>query len=171
MQIEKENRKAKKTIRVSNKILLLLVSLITFMSCVNSTLYEANTELPAEGWDKGTPLMFNVSVEDTINSYNILFNVRHTGLYPRANIYFFSSVYAPDGNLMRDTLQVILADKKGKWLGDGWGNVWTRSVIYKKKVRFPEKGIYKFEILHGERTDNLKEILDFGIEVVTSDNK
>lgn len=165
MTTEKKDR-----LKRNKTVFLLLAFVSVFVSCTQNTLFEDNTEIPIDGWDKRTPIMYNIQIEDTINVYDINFNFRHTGLYPRANIYFFTTVYAPDGNFIKDTLQVLLADRKGKWLGKGWGNIWTVNTPYRRVVKFPKKGFYKFEILQGERTDKLEEILDFGIEIVKSNN-
>ncbi len=65
---------------------------------------------------------------------------------------------------MTDTLNFRLADDRGRWLGRGIGDLYFIRLPYKQDILFPYKGIYRFEIVQGMRTD-LEGIRDVGLRV------
>ena len=67
--------------------------------------------------------------------------------------------------MSNDTLECILADEKGKWLGTGIGDIYDNQIPFKKNVLFPKKGKYKFEIEQGMRTDIVPLIMDIGLRI------
>jgi gliding motility-associated lipoprotein GldH len=74
----------------------------------------------------------------------------------------------PDGKLDRDTLEIMLAGKDGKWLGEGLGDIWDNRILFKKNVSFPLKGEYRFELTQAMRLDPLPGIMDVGMRVERS---
>jgi gliding motility-associated lipoprotein GldH len=64
-----------------------------------------------------------------------------------------------------DTLECLLADEQGSWLGKGAGNVWDNQILLKKNVRFPRKGVYSFLITQGMRKDPLVDVADVGLRI------
>jgi gliding motility-associated lipoprotein GldH len=66
---------------------------------------------------------------------------------------------------VKDTIEVILADNRGKWLGSGLGDIWDLQQIYKENIRFAQQGRYTFEYQQAMRTEKLPFILDVGLRV------
>jgi gliding motility-associated lipoprotein GldH len=64
-----------------------------------------------------------------------------------------------------DTVQVTLANSKGKWLGNGIGNVWQNQISLLKQVKLLETGSYQVSVTQGMRHDTLKGISDIGVRV------
>ncbi len=65
-----------------------------------------------------------------------------------------------------------MANEKGEWLGTGFSSVKESKLFYKEKVRFPQKGIYKFSVKQVTRgiddiegVKPLKGILDVGLQI------
>ena len=104
-------------------------------------------------------------VIDTTSAYDILFCNRITGQYPYSNMFLFITIMAPDRSHQSDTLECIMADKRGKWLGRGFGNVWSYSIPYKRNIAFPMKGTYVFYIEQAMRVENLPHVLDAGLKI------
>jgi gliding motility-associated lipoprotein GldH len=71
----------------------------------------------------------------------------------------------PNGKFSTDTLECILADEKGKWLGKGLGDIYDNQIPFKRNVRFPQAGTYVFEIQQGMRSDNIPLIMDVGLRI------
>ena len=115
------------------------------------------------------PVYFEVQVEDTLSPHNLYINVRNTSLYPYSNLYLFVTTTAPSGDFVRDTVDVILADHKGKWKGKGLGDIWDLQQLYKRDVRFAQRGTYHFEYRQAMRMDKLPFILDVGLRVEKAD--
>jgi gliding motility-associated lipoprotein GldH len=90
-------------------------------------------------------------------------------LYPFSNLYLFITTTAPSGDFVKDTVDVILADEKGKWKGRGLGDIWDLQQLYKQNVRFAQRGTYHFEYVQAMRMEKLPFILDVGLRVEKAD--
>jgi gliding motility-associated lipoprotein GldH len=122
--------------------------------------------MKGEIWKLTDTPVFEVPISDTTTSNNVIFTVRNGSAYPFRNIYLFASTTSPDGKTITDTLQYNLADEKGKWYGNGFGDIHELNLPYKSNIFFPRKGIYVFKVQHGMRTEDLKGIYDFGLKIV-----
>ena len=138
---------------------------ILLISCDPDSVFEKNIRIPDGIWNRNNPVRFEVVVEDTITPHNLYINVRNTGMYPVSNLYLFVTTIAPSGHTIKDTVQVILADERGKWLGKGLGDIWDNQKLYKEQVRFAQKGEYIFEYEQAMRLEKLPFILDVGLRV------
>ena len=148
------------------KTIALISSVIAVLtSCDNRLYFEQNYTMRGEEWHRDSLLKFDGPITDTLQSYNILFNNRITGQYPYSNMYLFITIAAPDKSHQMDTLECILADQRGKWLGSGFGNVWTNNVYYKRNIRFPNSGNYTFYIEQAMRVEKLPHVLSAGLRV------
>ena len=149
--------------------ILSFAAAILLFSCDPKGVYEKNIKIPDGIWYRENILHFEVVIEDTIRSHNLYVNVRNTSLYPMSNLYLFIETTAPSGHSVRDTVEVILADPKGKWLGSGLGDIWDLQQLYKQNVRFAQKGKYSFGFMQAMRTEKLPFILDVGLRVEKAD--
>lgn len=152
---------------MKNYLLLLSVLLVTLfeISCDRMAVYDKNKPVPDYTWNYKDTFLFHVNIADTVHAHNIYINIRNSENYRYSNIYLFITTYAPNGNFLKDTFEITLADKSGKWLGQGAGNIFSLQVPYKKNVRFPYRGIYLFEIQHAMWNKDLHGIADVGIRV------
>ena len=135
------------------------------VSCGNSAMYDCSFDMPGEKWNRDSVLTFKVEVTDTVTAYNILFCNRISGQYPYSNMFLFITIEAPDHSHQTDTLECMLADKRGKWLGKGFGSVWFNSINYRNNIIFPRKGVYKFHIEQAMRVEDLPHVLDAGLKI------
>lgn len=150
------------------KIVNLIVTIGTLLllpSCDSTMYYENNVDMPKETWHRDSILSFDVAIDDTLSAFNIIFNNRITGQYEYSNMFLFVKITTPDNICQFDTLECILADERGKWLGKGFGDVWTNNVYYKKNILFPRKGEYNFTIEQAMRIEELQHVLDAGIRI------
>ena len=119
---------------MNNRFILFTATMfvLIFNSCDPQRVYEKNIRIPDGIWAYDNTVRFEVLVEDTSSSHNLYVNVRNSSLYPTSNLYMFISTTAPSGLTLKDTLEVILADDRGKWLGSGLGDIWDLQQIYKE---------------------------------------
>ncbi len=148
---------------------IVLMSVI-FVSCNTKTVFDQSVQLPSEGWYKNDAVSFNVNISDSLTNYIFGLNIRNTTDYRYSNLYIFLITEFPNGNISHDTIECILANKEGKWLGKGWGNIKENKIILKSGIRFPLAGNYKFLIHQAMRVDTLTGISDMGLNIVTEDN-
>ncbi len=145
--------------------LFFTVSLFFLNSCDNNRVFEENKEIIGTAWDKNNMVSFSLNVTDTITPHNVYLNIRQNGQYENSNLYLFINVISPSRDTLRDTVNCLLADSKGKWLGSGLGDIYSNQILYKKNIRFPHSGNYIFQLEQAMRTDILKNIEDVGIRI------
>jgi len=150
---------------------LLLIPIFLLSSCTQETLYQRIDPIEGLRWDTAQQLIHEVVVTDTISAFDFYLNLRIGEDYPFANIYLFVNTTFPNGNTARDTVECILADATGKWLGTGLGDIRDNKILFKPKVRFPHAGTYRFELEHGMRVNPLPEVLDVGISIHPHSNR
>lgn len=146
-------------------LVLSIILSILFASCNKNVVFSEYKKLPEEGWSISNKLSYDVNIEDNNKYHNVFLTVRHADSYPYSNLYLFLTTTYPDGKVSKDTLECILANKKGEWQGDGAGDLWDNKIPLKKNLRFPQNGKYTFTFEHGMRSDPLPLILDFGMIV------
>lgn len=136
-----------------------------FASCGNGVLFEENIRIDDATWKSSSPAKFEISVEDTVTGYDFYINVRNTGEYRFSNMYLFIGTVFPDGKTIRDTVECIMANPMGEWLGSGVGDLHEQSILFKRAVNFPMKGNYRFEFVQAMRQDPLPGIADVGLRI------
>ncbi len=150
-------------------ISLIIISVLMaglFVSCNSNTIFNQNVELPANGWYKNNAVAFNIDIDDSLSNYNFALNLRNTTAYRYSNLYVFLITEFPNGNISRDTIECTLANKEGKWLGKGWGDIKENHIVLKSGLRFPLTGNYRFLIQQAMRVDTLIGIHDVGLSLV-----
>jgi gliding motility-associated lipoprotein GldH len=155
----------KKKIIHSAAIILLLCF---FCSCNKGIVYSQYHTFKDNQWPAAENAVFEVDIADTVSLNNINLMVRHADAYPYSNIFLFVTTNYPDGKVLSDTMEIVLANPKGEWIGSGAGDIFDYKVPVKKNVRFPLRGKYKFTFAQGMRVDPLPYVMDFGFEIEKS---
>lgn len=120
-------------------------------------------------WDKKTEQKFSFKVTDAQNPKNIIFVVRNNNDYPYSNIRMI--VNFQDGQTKKkstDTLNYIMAEPNGNWIGKGFGDTKEIHFQYKVDYKFPANGDYSIGIIQAMRNDNLLGIEDIGVKIETT---
>ena len=143
----------------------LIFLIITLMSCDRNRIFEENTEIENQLWSSNNPIEFIPLISDTLEISNVYLNIRNTDEYPYSNLFLFITTQSPMGYWIKDTVEIKMADKRGKWTGNGIGGVFYKQEIFKANVRFPYPGSYSFKIEHGMRVEDLKGIRDIGLRI------
>lgn len=128
-------------------------------------MYQESQKVPNKNWEAERTFRFEVAVQDTMSNYDFYIDLRNGANYPYANIYMFVNTTFPSGKTARDTVECILADRRGKWLGNGLGDILDNHILFKENIRFPNAGTYVFEFEQGMREEALSAILDVGISI------
>lgn len=139
--------------------------LLLLSSCGMSSLYDENINLDNAKWFKDEAARFEVDINDTISNFDFYINLRNNTDYRYSNLYLFITTTFPNNNITRDTIECILADDTGRWLGKGWGNVKENDILLKSGLRFPLSGKYEFIIQHAMRKDTLSGIQNVGLRI------
>lgn len=154
-----------KSIYVLSAFCLFICSL--FIACDDNRLFEENKRIVDSQWAFQDVKSFRVDVQDTIQRTNFYVNIRNADEYAYSNLYLFMTTTFPNGKLLTDTLECLLANEKGQWLGSGVGDIYENQILFKRNVIFPIKGEYLFDIQHGMRSDTIPLIMDVGLRIET----
>ncbi len=134
----------------------IIIFSIFIASCTDS--YYNETKNLEKGWKKNQLQKFEFSTAS--NSYfDVNLIVRNHNNYPYRNLWVFVML---DGK--KDTLQYLLADKEGNWLGNG--ALKTKEIyfnLYQDKIL--KAGKHTLILQHAMRTDTLKGLADISIEI------
>ena len=140
-------------------IIILSISLI---SCEN-TVYENYYSFENASWNTDSIVNFTFQILDTTKHYDISLKIRHNVYYEYQNLFLFL-----DG-LTKDTVEIMLADKTGKWHGTGVSDIREFKHTIQAKKRFSSKGSYLLKVeqamRYGEKAkiQRLANIIDIGL--------
>jgi gliding motility-associated lipoprotein GldH len=147
---------------------ILFICALLLSSCNKNVVFTEYRKFDKEEWYAKNKAEFDVDIKDNTSLNNISLMIRHADSYPYSNIFLFVETTYPDGKKLTDTMEVIMANSKGEWLGSGAGDIFDLKVPIKRNVKFPLVGKYKFSFQQAMRTDPLPLIMDFGFEIEKS---
>lgn len=150
------------------KIIVFLAVLLFIFSCQKRSAYDKAETLPDSKW----ALNQTISFRDTLTANdpeNMHFevNIRHTNIYPYQNIWLYIQTRCSDGTTRTDSIDWKLSEPNGRWLGTGWGSLYSISYqlpdLCIKKTN--QKRWFSIEIQHGLRDDFVPGIENVGIRL------
>lgn len=148
----------------------LLFSFLT--SCNKDVVYSKYERIDENmGWPAKKTINFEVEIPDSNQVYDVYVNVRNAESYPYKNLFMFLKTTYPNNDFSIDTIECVLADEQGHWLGKGMGDLYDNSILFKKNARFKKAGKYKFAFEQAMRYGNKNEIdplfliMDVGISI------
>ncbi len=150
---------------IKRSILVIIVGIFA-VSCGQQTLYSEYKAIPISGWNADSVLSFTYNITDTITPCDVLLSIRHTQTYAYQNLWLFLNGLTPQ----QDSIEIYLADQRGVWLGNGWGNLREMPLLYMRNIVFPHSGEYTFTIQQGMREDILRGISDIGLIIQKTEN-
>ena len=137
--------------------------LVLFLTSCGHHGFEQRTIIPEAKWAVENRVPFDVTVNDTVGIYAFGMTLRHMENYRYSNLYVFLHTTLPNGNVMCDTIQCLLAAPDGRWVGRGSGSMRDLRITLNPAMRFPLAGTYHFEIEQAMREPVLKGIADVGL--------
>ena len=148
------------------KTLFLATILLSFtiISCTNHIVYQNNINID-NGWHKDSVKVFNVNISDTVQSYNVIIDLRHDNRYPYGNLWLFVRSVSPDSITLTDTINCILQGDDGHWIGSGFGSNYNIPFYYMPQINFSATGNHQFFIEQGMRDDVLEGITGVGLRI------
>lgn len=121
--------------------------------------------IPNETWDASEPLKFSFEIEDTNQVFDFFLTVRNSKAYEWSNLYMFVEIESPNKLVNVDTVEVLLADKTGKWYGEVSGSLVTTEQPLIHHKRFPIVGTYSLLFNQAMRANELEGISDIGLKI------
>ncbi len=134
-------------------------------SCDSSRLIDENIDIPNQAWYYKNKLNFDVNITDTNKTYNVYVNLRVGSDYKYSNCFIMVHQTYPNWQSKKERKELVLLDERGKWLGNGLGDIFDFQIPIYKQMRFNQKGIYKIELEQNMCEDTLTPIYAAGIRV------
>ena len=144
------------------KLFLIIGLLVLLASCGNHG-FDQRVVIPEAKWAMENSVPFDVTVNDTVGIYAFGMSLRHMENYRYSNLYVFLHTTMPNGNVTHDTIQCLLAQPDGRWVGKSSGSMRDLRITLNPALRFPLVGTYHFEIEQAMREPVLKGISDVGL--------
>ncbi len=148
-----------------HQIILFVACVLLLTACLSKPVHQNLKAVRTDGWHFTDSIIFNVEINDTLSLHKMYLDIRNTTDYNYSNLFIFMDIVFPDGRVLRDTLECILADRRGQWTGRGFGALRFNSFLFRNDVWFPSGGTYSFRITHGMRDEWLTGISDTGIRI------
>lgn len=144
--------------------MICIAALSLMTACKNDVVYSQFFPISSEKWHSDSILRFDYSIPDTTENYTMKIYVRHTELYPYQNMWLFVG-----DSLQQDTIEFMMADERGRWLGDKNNGVYERPFLFGKNLHYADTGAYYLTVQHGMRDTLLRGIMDIGVEIEKSE--
>lgn len=126
---------------------------ISLSSCSGILPYEHFTTVGRQGWSADSALVFVVTGADTTRHYDAEIHVRHTQQYPYQNLWLF---------VEQDTIQLYLADQRGRWIGRRSGGYYETYVVWREDMPITSDTL-RIGVVQAMREDTLVGITDIGL--------
>ena len=136
------------------------------MSCKNGQKEEYYHIFENKEWNTDSTVRFEAENTDTSVTYDLYVMIRHTTNYRFQNLFLFTEIQGK-----KDTLEIILSEKNGKWNGRGFGDVKELKIKIEINIRFSQglmddisfEQAMRYQDL--EKINELQEILAIGITI------
>lgn len=149
----------------------LIILMLGFTSCDSGRVFDAYRTIP-NSWHKDSVISFNIIPPDTTKQYNLFVNIRNTSDFKYSNLFLVVEMNFPNGRVIKDTLEYLMAKPSGEYLGTGFSDIKENKLFYKEGFIFEERGDYKVIIQHAMREigsvkgiENLEGITDVGFRI------
>ena len=152
---------------MKNLFLAVAAMFLSAMSACKGT-SEAGEFQPidVDGWKYGDTVTFNIDVPDSAACGDLAVVVRHTAAYPYSNIWLELN-YPQNDKITTDTVNIVLADDFGNWLGRGAGLSFQRADTVVRNISLtPPSAV---NVRHIMRVDNLTDVEQIGVIFIAKD--
>jgi gliding motility-associated lipoprotein GldH len=144
---------------------LLLCAVISLTSCGNKQVFSQYKSVHDHTWQVDSLVKYSFDIDDTTTKHNVLLGVRNGVDYSYSNVFLFVKTTFPNKKSISDTVEIMLADPQGKWLGKKVNNLIDNQILYKRGILFPMKGKYNMTVQQGMRDAKLNHVFDVGVTV------
>ena len=118
------------------------------------------------GWEYGDTLRFNIESADSVMHGDLAVVVRHTASYPYSNIWLEIN-YPQADSIVSDSINIVLADDYGNWLGRGAGLSFQRVDTVLRDITITTPATVS--VRHIMRVDKLSDIEQLGVILTPQD--
>jgi gliding motility-associated lipoprotein GldH len=144
--------------------ILTLIGLFA-ISCNENVLLDEHTSIKESGWQYHDSLHYTFEVTQKDHYHQLFANLRINSDYPYANLHLKLNITFPDSTQKEYKVPVQLAEKSGKWIGSGLGDIITLQAPILHRKLLNQKGKYHISVTQDMRLETLFHIVSAGIKV------
>lgn len=146
--------------------IILAILICGFFSCRQINVYEFNTNIPDQQWNRNFSVSGSFKITDTTSSYSLYLVLRHLDAYKYDNIWLNVGLAGPGDSLFHQKVNLTLANDANGWEGSGMNDIWeVRKILNGQPRKFIKGGVYHFNISQIMRDNPLPGILSAGLRV------
>ena len=149
------------------KLFLLIATCILLcfglMACHPERKFHERQTIKSSKWEKKQVLDFEINIENNINSYNLVLDLRYFYGYYFNNLVIKLQETSPSGKETTMDFDLVIREKNGDYLGDIAGDFCDLLIPLKNKINYKEKGIYKYRISHIMEENTIPLIDEVGL--------
>lgn len=157
----------RKMLKHTVETLIILIVMMLANSCAQGTQINFS-DISSSGWGYNQVLTFNnlKNNSSSPSEYELLVDIIHNNRYRYSDIYISVVVNNAVGDtLYVDTVKSTLADKYGKWRGEGWGGVFTKKIIMPQTIRLMPDSTCTVQVHHAMCDSILVGVEKVGVEL------
>ena len=151
---------------------IIIALLTTMYSCSPRNNDDSRYEtLPVEGWCYGDTIVYPLELADTLVRGELSVGLEHSPAYKYSNLWLeitYATIADSCETLVRDTLNIQLADSAGNWIGTGVASTYQLQSPPTTILLDARKPL---TVRHIMRTDTLKGITRAGLFFQSSTNR
>lgn len=126
------------------KIILLALLTVFLTSCSSDNLFEKHHDFDNNTWAKSEQVVFDVTIEDTSEPYDIFIVIRQASAYPYANVVVGLTIETPAGEKRMMEHSFIIRNEDGSFKGDGLGDIYDITLPIFENFPMNYEGTYRF---------------------------
>ena len=132
-----------------NRLLSFYLCVLFFYKCSNNSIHSSYKDFE-NGWELNDTVFFEFnSFPD--KKYDIQFHIRNDNNYQYSNLFMIASLNEDNILITKDTLEYLMADKEGNFLGSGYGNIRESFLIWIDEYDFKKESDYLITLNHAMR--------------------
>jgi len=138
------------------------IALFLIFSCNSDIVFNDFQPVPDKVWDRQSEFLFHFELNEAAIPYNISLQLRNSIFYPYQNLWILFDALDQTEVIVNDTIEFLLADKSGKWTGNGV-TLFQNQFPLRTNYHFPDTGKYTIRIRHGMVAEQLHGIENVGL--------
>ena len=161
---------------MKTRTLLTIIFTVIFLGCNDNIIYREFINL-GKSWPLSKKVSFNID-KTSFNidyDYDIYIHLRNNNKYQYSNIFLIGIIKDSINIIEKDTLEYVMANSEGKWLGKGFSSLKESKLWWKSNYKLPDVNTLTFEIDQVTRKNgsqyqdnDLIGIVDIGLSIEIS---
>lgn len=150
---------------MKNIIFPIVLLLFMVSACGPTYILDETYEIDKSAWTYEDSLRFEFTIEDTLQLYDLVLEVKHETSYAFQNLYTKIHTQFPDDQRLSKSVSLELANQVGAWRGDCNAETCTVEIPIQQGAFFNQAGKYVITIEQYMRESPIVGIQSIALKV------